>query len=280
MAIANLLNLFDDVATIMDDVAVLTKKASAKTAALMGDDLAVNSEQMIGLTATQEFPVVSKIFLGALINKAILIPIVFALTKFLPIGLTIVLILGGLFLCFEGAEKVVEKLSSIFGKSKHSENKKKDISIDERIKDAVRTDFILSIEILAIAASTMTNSDTLTTLISLSVVGVLVTVIIYGVVLLIIKLDDMGLALVKKHPSGILNSFGNKLITASPKIMKLLGIIGTIATFLVGGDILRHAFHLDFGFNQTLQSLIFAVCVGFILVAIFELALKALGKSH
>ena len=217
MAIANLLNLFDDVATIMDDVAVLTKKASAKTAALMGDDLAVNSEQMIGLTATQEFPVVSKIFLGALINKAILIPIVFALTKFLPIGLTIVLILGGLFLCFEGAEKVVEKLSSIFGKSKHSENKKKDISIDERIKDAVRTDFILSIEILAIAASTMTNSDTLTTLISLSVVGVLVTVIIYGVVLLIIKLDDMGLALVKKHPSGILNSFGNKLITASRK---------------------------------------------------------------
>ena len=196
MAIANLLNLFDDVATIMDDVAVLTKKASAKTAALMGDDLAVNSEQMIGLTATQEFPVVSKIFLGALVNNYFNSDR-FRLLNSFPIGLTIVLILGGLFLCFEGAEKVVEKLSSFFGKSKHSENKKKDISIDERIKGAVRTDFILSIEILAIAASTMTNSDTLTTLISLSVVGVLVTVIIYGVVLLIIKLDDMGLALVK-----------------------------------------------------------------------------------
>ena len=202
MAIANLLNLFDDIATVMDDVAILTKKASAKTVGLMGDDLAVNSEQMIGLSAKQEFPVVWKIFLGSLVNKIILIPIIFLLTTYLPIGLKIVLVLGGLFLCFEGAEKVVEKINSKFKKDTLV-SKKKSISVDDRIKGAVKTDFILSIEILAIAASTMGGEAVMTTLISLSIVGLVVSAANYRIVLLIIKLDEMGLALVKNNEKGI-----------------------------------------------------------------------------
>ena len=279
MAIANLLNLFDDIATVMDDVAILTKKASAKTVGLMGDDLAVNSEQMIGLSAKQEFPVVWKIFLGSLVNKIILIPIIFLLTTYLPIGLKIVLVLGGLFLCFEGAEKVVEKINSKFKKDTLV-SKKKSISVDDRIKGAVKTDFILSIEILAIAASTMGGEAVMTTLISLSIVGLVVSAAIYGIVLLIIKLDDMGLALVKNNETGILNRLGNSLIHASPKIMKLLGFIGTVATFLVGGEILLHNFHLTLGLNKSLESLLFGILIGFILVSPLEIYHLVSEKKH
>lgn len=261
MALANLLNLFDDVATVLDDVAVLTKKASMKTVGLMGDDLAVNSEQMIGLTASEEFPVVWKIFLGSLLNKVILIPVIFLLTSYFYPGLQLVLVLGGLFLCFEGGEKVKDK---IFRKV---ESAKPIVDVDTRVSGAVKTDFILSIEILAIAASTMSGEDVLTTLISLSIVALLVSVAIYGVVLFIIKLDDMGLALIKSSKTKSAQAVGRALIAAAPKIMKLLGIVGTIATFLVGGEILLHTFHLTAGLNQSLESLVFGLFTGGVLVA-------------
>ena len=274
MGISNFLNLFDDVATILDDIAVLTKKASAKTVGLMGDDLAVNSEQMIGLTAEQEFPIVWKIFLGALLNKIILIPFIFALTRFFPSALAALLVVGGLYLCFEGSEKVYEK---IFEKKRLPRNKISK-SLEDRVKSAVKTDFILSIEILAIAASTMGSSKALTSLLSLILVGLFATIIIYGSVLVIIKLDDLGLFLVKKYRSSFLNTIGTWLIKLSPKIVKALGQIGTLAFFLVGGEILTHAFHMDIGFNKYIESILIALIAGFSLVIPFELWNKYLKK--
>ena len=268
MALANLMNLFDDIAAVMDDVAILTKKASAKTIGLMGDDLAVNSEQMIGLSAKDEFPVVWKIFLGSLLNKVILVPFIFGLTKYLPLGLRTVLVLGGLFLCFEGAEKIFEKL---FQKNHQSHKTNSDFGIEERIKGAIKTDFILSIEILAIAASTMLNEATLTTITSLLVVGFVASLAIYGIVLCIIKLDDLGLALVKNHDALPLNFIGRKLISASPKIMKALSLVGTAATFLVGGEIIAHNFHLTLGYNTIIESLICGLVTGLAIFSPYEL---------
>lgn len=266
----NLLALFDDVAAMMDDVAVMTKKATSKTLGLIGDDLAVNSEQMIGLKSTEEFKVVFKIFWGALLNKAVLIPIILWLTYSQPQILKWVLFIGGLYLCYEGFEKVEEKLlKKIFNKKAHIDKKKSATvvpkqSLDKRIKGAIKTDFILSAEILAIAASTLTGEPLWPMVITLTLLAIGVNLVIYGTVLIIIRLDDLGLTLLAKNYNFALNKLGRGLIASSPKIMKCLGFIGTVATLLVGGGIFQHTFHLTMGLNSILENFIFGLGVGFI----------------
>lgn len=266
MPAANLLSLFDDIATLMDDVALMTKKASSKTIGLMGDDLAVNSEQMVGLTAKDELPVVLKIFWGGLLNKLILIPLVLLLTTFLPVVLQGFLVIGGVYLCYEAFEKVEQKIVSLFIKEKKitPNIKNSNVSVEERVKGAVKTDFILSAEILAIAASSMIGSELLPSVISLFVLAVLVNLVIYGSVLIIIKLDDLGLIVLSRNFSKFTNSIGKSLISISPYIMKSLGIIGTIAAFMVGGGIIQHTFHLYFGFNGMAENLVTGVILGLI----------------
>ena len=258
MPSSNLLSLFDDIAAMMDDVAVMTKKATTKTVGLIGDDLAVNSEQMIGLNASQELPVVMKIFWGALINKVILIPVVLLLSAFIPVVLKVLLFFGGLYLCFEGFSKINEKL---FHRKIHKTHVRETVDIDKRVKGAIKTDFILSAEILAIAASTMIGQETLPILMSLIIIAVGVNIIIYGSVLAIIKIDDLGIYMLNIKKKS-LRAIGNFLILASPVIMKLLGVIGTIATLLVGGGIILHTFHLKFGLPELLEQLIFGFTVG------------------
>ncbi|MDB2447503.1 DUF808 domain-containing protein [bacterium] len=276
MAAGNLLALFDDIASVLDDVALMTKKASVKTVGLMGDDLAVNSEQMIGLTASQELPVVKKIFWGAFLNKIILIPVVLGLSFYLPLVLTGTLLIGGLYLCYEGFEKVEEKL---FHKKPDPTTQEVPISLDDRVEGAVKTDFILSAEILAIAASSMIGSSLLVTLLSLGVISVAVNILIYGSVLIIIKLDDLGLYIVKKSTNKVLQKLGSALISSSPYIMKCLGIIGTVATFLVGGGIFLHTFHLTLGFNSVLENLVSGVVLGTIVWGLIQLLMKLKPKK-
>lgn len=268
----SLLTLLDDIATTFDDVSVMTKIALKKTSAIMSDDLAVNSGVIHGVNPERELPIVKAIFFGSLINKVYCIVGVLLLSSFLPILLKIVLVIGGVYLCYEGAHKVAEKL---FHLDSHAHEKVTVIGENEKIKGAVRTDLILSVEIIVIAKDAMSGALA-QQILSLVLVGVAASVLIYGLVALLVKIDDLGLFLVKRgHPkSGLL------LVNSMPHIMRLLGIVGTVAMFLVGGGIIEHTFHLShlLPLPALLLNLVLGVITGMIALGLVSVVSKVYTK--
>jgi uncharacterized protein len=248
MATGSLLALLDDIATILDDVAVLTKVATKKTAGVLGDDLALNAQQVSGVRAEREIPVVWAVAKGSLVNKAILVPAALAISAFVPWLITPLLIVGGLFLCYEGVEKLAHKFlhSKAEDDAHHAEltqaltDPNADLVAVERdkIKGAVRTDFILSAEIIVIALGTVADKPLTTQVAVLVSIAALMTVGVYGLVAGIVKLDDLGLYLTQR--GGALAALGRGIVRAAPWLMKALSIAGTAAMFLVGGGIVVH----------------------------------------
>jgi len=258
-----LLALLDDIAMTLDDVAVMTKVAVQKTSVLMSDDLAVNAGVVQGVNPDRELPIVKAIFLGSLINKVISISGVLFLMAVYPRAINWVMFVGGLFLSYEGAHKI---LNTFFNKNKDSSKKAaKPISEKDKIRGAIRTDLILSIEIMVIAKSTLSGSFLNQTL-TLIVVGLLASVLIYGLVAIIVKVDDFGLYMVKKGKE----SLGMALVRSMPYFMRALSVIGTIAMLLVGGGIIVHIFHLHHYLNEHLQNLIIGFVLGLICCAILK----------
>jgi predicted DNA repair protein MutK len=248
MAASSLLALIDDIATVLDDVAVLTKVATKKTAGVLGDDLALNAQQVAGVRADRELPVVWAVARGSFVNKAILVPAALAISALAPWLITPLLILGGLFLCFEGVEKLAHKLlhAQADDEARHAELTRAladptvDLAALERgkIKGAIRTDFILSAEIIVIALGTVAGRPLGTQVAVLVGIALLMTVGVYGLVAGIVKLDDFGLLLTRR--GGAAAPVGRAILRAAPWLMKGLSVAGTAAMFLVGGGILVH----------------------------------------
>lgn len=253
----SLLVLLDDIATVLDDVALMSKVAAKKTAGVLGDDLALNAQQVAGVTADRELPVVWAVFKGSLVNKAILVPLALLLSAFAPWAITPLLMAGGLFLCFEGFEKVAHKLlhSQAEDQTRRAElaHALADASVDlvalekGKIKGAVRTDFILSTEIIVIALGIVQDSALLVQVGALVGIAVAMTVGVYGVVAVIVKLDDVGLFLSQRSgaSAGSMTQrhLGTMILATAPWLMKALTVVGTLAMFLVGGGILAHGLH-------------------------------------
>lgn len=246
---SSLLALIDDIATILDDVAVMSKVAAKKTAGVLGDDLALNAQQVSGVNPERELPVVWAVAKGSLVNKAILVPTALAISQFAPWAIVPLLMIGGAFLCFEGFEKLAHKFlhSKEEDDKHHAElvNALADPKVDmvalekEKIKGAIRTDFILSAEIIVISLGTVAGAVFAKQLSVLVAISLIMTIGVYGLVAGIVKLDDLGLYLTKKDSSAS-QGFGKLLLLSAPKLMKLLTIVGTAAMFMVGGGILVH----------------------------------------
>ncbi len=248
MAGSSLLTLLDDIATLLDDISVMGKLAAKKTAGVLGDDLSLNAQQVTGVRANRELPVVWGVAKGSFVNKLILVPLALVISAFAPWAITPLLMLGGAFLCFEGVEKVLESLRSRGKKQSPQERQQRLEAIAaqdpkaferDKIKGAVRTDFILSAEIVAITLGIVADAPLLTQVLVLSGIAILVTIGVYGLVGLIVRLDDMGYWLVERT-SALARATGKGLLTLAPWLMKSLSIIGTLAMFLVGGGILVH----------------------------------------
>ena len=300
MAAANLLALIDDIATLLDDISAMSKVAAQKTAGVLGDDLALNANQVQGVRAERELPVVWAVAKGSLLNKVILVPAALLISAFVPILITVMLVLGGLFLCFEGAEKVFHRL---FHKQDETEREARleklaqaDVDLvaleKDKIKGAIRTDFILSAEIIVIALGSVQQADIITQLGVLCALSVGITAGVYGIVAGIVKMDDVGLYMLRKSLTGSYNGFqrvvGRGLLIAAPLLMKALAIIGTVAMFLVGGGILTHNIpflhHLAESLNHSVPMLdlimpllvdgVAGLVAGGILVGVFSLFSK------
>lgn len=250
MAGASLLVLLDDIATILDDVAVLTKVAAQKTAGVLGDDLALNAEQVAGVRAERELPVVWAVGVGSLKNKAILVPAALAISAVIPWAIIPLLMIGGFYLCLEGVEKLAHKwLHTPQEDAQHHAEELAavaDEAVDlevfeaEKIKGAIRTDFVLSAEIIVIALGTVAAQPFASQVTVLVSIALIMTVGVYGFVAAIVKMDDVGLHLLKKHNGVLAQTVGKGLLLAAPKLMRALTVIGTAAMFLVGGGILAH----------------------------------------
>ena len=246
---SSLLALIDDIATILDDVAVMSKVAAQKTAGVLGDDLALNAQQVSGVNPDREIPVVWAVAKGSFVNKAILVPSALAISVFAPWAITPLLMIGGAYLCFEGFEKLAHKfLHSKEEDAKHHDelvHALSDPSVDlcavekDKIKGAIRTDFILSAEIIVISLGTVATAPLLTKVGVLVAIAIVMTAGVYGLVAGIVKIDDLGLHL-KETSSKVLQGIGNFLLLAAPKLMRTLTIVGTAAMFMVGGGILVH----------------------------------------
>ncbi len=253
----SLLMLLDDIATILDDVAVMSKVAIKKTAGVLGDDLALNAEQVSGVTADRELPVIWAVAKGSFKNKLILVPAALAISAFIPWLITPLLMLGGAFLCFEGFEKIAHKfLHSAAEDEQHHQEQLEAIQNPEvdmvefekdKISGAIRTDFILSAEIIVIALGTVKEQSFLIQALVVSGIAFFITIVVYGLVAGIVKLDDAGLHLIKTRAKTAWGSFkrmlGKGLLIFAPFLMRTLTIVGTAAMFLVGGGILTHGFH-------------------------------------
>ncbi|OFJ48835.1 hypothetical protein BA896_007885 [Janthinobacterium lividum] len=251
MAGASLLALLDDIASILDDVSLMTKVAAKKTAGVLGDDLALNAQQVAGVRAERELPVVWAVAVGSLKNKAILVPAALAISAFAPWAITPLLMLGGAYLCFEGFEKIAHKyLHPDDSHQAELAQALRDPQADlvalekDKIKGAIRTDFILSAEIIVIALGTVAAATFAEQVAVVVGIAIIMTVGVYGLVAGIVKLDDAGFYLAARKGNGVLmngvRGFGSMLVSAAPKLMKLLSVVGTLAMFMVGGGILTH----------------------------------------
>ncbi len=252
MAGSSFFALFDDIAVLLDDIALMSKVAAKKTAGVLGDDLALNAQQVTGVNADRELPVVWAVAKGSLINKAILVPAALAISALVPWVITPLLMLGGLYLCFEGSEKILHLLFHKKAQQAHVEQVReavKDEAVDmvayekDKIKGAIRTDFILSAEIIVIALGTAAAASLMMQALVLTIVAIGITVTVYGTVAGIVRMDDVGLTLLRKT-SAAANALGRFLLWLAPKLMKFLSIFGTAAMFLVGGGILVHGIPL------------------------------------
>ncbi|AZC36185.1 DUF808 domain-containing protein [Pseudomonas chlororaphis] len=249
MAGSSLLVLIDDIAAVLDDVALMTKMAAKKTAGVLGDDLALNAQQVSGVRAERELPVVWAVAKGSFLNKLILVPAALAISAFAPWLVTPLLMLGGAYLCFEGFEKLAHKFlhSKAEDQAEHQQlieavaDPATDLVAFEKtkIKGAIRTDFILSAEIIAITLGTVADAPLMQQVVVLSGIAIVMTVGVYGLVGGIVKLDDLGLWLTQK-PGQMAKSIGGAILRAAPYMMKSLSVIGTAAMFMVGGGILTH----------------------------------------
>jgi predicted DNA repair protein MutK len=237
--------LLDDISVLMDDVATMSKVATEKTAGILGDDLAVNAEKSSDFLNSRELPVLWQITKASLLNKVMILPVAFLLSAFVPIVITIILIMGGVYLSYEGVEKIIvflfhrrhkKQVKEIVGQSdeelKTQEN--------EKVKSAVFVDFILSIEIVIIALSTVTESTILVQIIVVTLIALLATVGVYGIVALIVRMDDMGYKLIKANKSKFAKTLGMGLVNALPWVIKTLNVVGTVALILVAGGIFTH----------------------------------------
>ena len=247
MAGASLLTLLDDIASILDDVSVLTKAATKKTAGVLGDDLALNAQQVTGVRADRELPVVWAVAKGSLLNKAILVPAALAISVWLPWAITPLMMLGGAFLCFEGAEKLAHRFlhpqQAAERKATHAAHNA-DPTVDlvaaekQKIRGAIRTDFILSAEIIVLSLGVVSAAPFSQQALTLVVIALGITVGVYGLVAGIVKMDDFGLWLCRR--GGALAGLGRAIVASAPWLMKTLGVVGTAAMFLVGGGIFVH----------------------------------------
>lgn len=285
MAFSSLFTLLDDIASVLDDVALMTKAATKKTAGVIGDDLALNANQVSGkdIKPERELPIVWAVAKGSLINKVILIPIALLLSIYLPALINPLLMIGGAYLCFEGVEKLLHK----FLHKADSNEPQEVVSEADKIKGAVRTDFILSAEIIIIALGVLQGAPTLTKILSLSAIGIGITLFVYGLVALIVKLDDIGLWMMQK-PSAFSQSIGKSLLFIMPWFMKSLSVIGTIAMFLVGGGIFTHSVpyihHVIEGLQLpasllSMADLVVGIIVGSIACAIILPAMKLFKRK-
>jgi predicted DNA repair protein MutK len=264
MAIANLLSLLDDIVGVLDDVAVLSKLAAKKTAGVLGDDLALNAHQMIGIQASRELPVVWAVAKGSLWNKAILVPGALFISIFIPWLVTPLLMVGGTYLCFEGFEKLAHRFfltsaNEDLAHKKELANAVIEPAIDmvaleqKKIRGAIRTDFILSAEIIIIALGSAAEEPFVTRLGVLVAVALLMTLVVYGFVAIIIKLDDLGIWLQQKNDV-MARNMGIFIVSLAPWLMRFLSIAGTAAMFIVGGGILIHSIAMVADLIETLES--------------------------
>lgn len=248
--------VLDDIAALMDDVAVASKIATRKTAGILGDDLAVNAEKATGFLASRELPVLWGITKGSFVNKLIIVPVALLLNVFFPAAIKFVLILGGFYLAYEGVEKIIEYFF-------HRENKEEKKGVEQKeeeaasvekakIRSAVSTDFILSVEIVVIALGTVLDKSLPIQILTVSVVAILATVGVYGIVALIVRMDDFGYRLIKRAANkGLLSKVGNVLVKSLPVIIRILAVVGTIALLLVSGGIFVH--NIDYLHHFMLQ---------------------------
>ncbi|WP_297453367.1 DUF808 family protein [Persephonella sp.] len=264
--------LLDDIAYLMDDVASSTKIAAQKTSAVLGDDLAVGAKKASEYPPSRELPVLWAIIKGSFLNKLIVVPFILALNYFLPFIIKPVLMIGGLYLAYEGAEKILEFLDLV---KHHSEERK--LSEKEKIKSAIITDFILSLEIVIIAISTVQDKPFLVQVISVSIVAVLATIGVYGFVALIVRLDDMGIYLIENY-DGFLEKIGILMVKSLPYIIKALSVIGTLAMLLVAGGIYLHSLEFLHHLTEPIPALIGEFLIGLIL-GIFAFFTKQLTSS-
>lgn len=277
--------LLDDIAALMDDVSVMTKVAGKKTAGILGDDLAVNAEKASGFMSSREIPVLWAITKGSLLNKIIILPVAFLLSAFVPTAITIILIIGGLYLAYEGAEKIYEW---IFPHAHASEKPVLEELTEEevlarekdKIKSAILTDFILSVEIVIIALGTVSQEILSTQIIVVTIIALIATVGVYGIVALIVRMDEFGAKLIdlNEEEDSFSDKVGKFLVSALPKVIKSLSVIGTIALLLVSGGIFSHNIHFLHGIFENIPAIIveffLGLIVGFLVVGIVNLGKK------
>lgn len=280
--------LLDDIGALMDDVAAMSKITTKKTAGILGDDLAVNAEKASGFVSSRELPVLWAITKGSFLNKLIILPVAFLLSAFLPWAVTLILILGGVYLAFEGAEKVYgffvphKKSPSVVTMETPSKSEVLEVE-KKKIKSAILTDFILSVEIVIIALGTVVGESILFQVLVVSVVAVIATIGVYGIVALIVRMDDFGLRLIQLgNGKGILKALGNFLVQALPKVIKSLSVIGTLALLLVSGGIFVHNLeflhHVLESWPGMLRDFVVGLVVGFVAVFVVK-AFKVVFKS-
>ncbi len=277
--------LLDDIAALMDDVAVMGKVAGKKTAGILGDDLAVNAEKASGFISSREIPVLWAITKGSFLNKLIILPLAFLLSAFIPAAVTVILLLGGLYLAYEGAEKIYE----FFFPHAHAEKvpelreitKEEALRLEkEKIKSAIVTDFILSVEIVIIALGTVTQESLITQVLVVSLIALVATVGVYGLVALIVRMDEFGAKLINLNDkkNSISDKIGQFLINALPKVVKGLSIIGTLALLLVSGGIFVHNIHYIHDLFHNIPSIIVEFLTGLVVGFLVLLIIKVTGN--
>ncbi|TDO22944.1 DUF808 domain-containing protein [Pedobacter duraquae] len=274
--------ILDDIGALMDDVAVAAKVATKKTAGILGDDLAVNAEKATGFLSSREIPVLWAITKGSLLNKLIIVPIALLLNVFFPVAIKIILVLGGFYLAFEGVEKIVEYFF-------HHEKSGHEVVVEAeqdpaaaekaKVKSAVMTDFILSVEIVIIALGTVLNESVGIQIVTVSIVAIVATIGVYGIVALIVRMDDTGYKLIKRSADkGFFSGLGHILVKSLPVIIKILSVVGTIALILVSGGIFVHniefVHHLFPAIPSIVKEFLFGLFAGLLVVGLITAVKK------
>lgn len=283
---SGIFTILDDIAALMDDVAVAAKLATKKTAGILGDDLAVNAEKATGFLSSRELPVLWAITKGSLLNKVIIVPIALLLNAIFPLAIKIILVIGGLYLAYEGVEKIIEYL---FHRKKTVAQAAAAVMQDDReaekakIKSAVTTDFILSVEIVIIALGSVLDKSLGVQILTIVVVALLATVGVYGIVALIVRMDDAGYQLIKHaNEKGFFATLGRFMVSALPVVIKILSVVGTLALILVAGGIFVHNISYLHHFLPNMPGIVIEVLAGLLagllVVGIVGLFKKVIGR--